>query len=113
MYEGEYMNIITKSDPITGLEFKALSDNDGNLVIETAFNQVIKVAFDKKTNCYMFQASYLEHHPIMSLNECAEYLGVTKVRVSRMCKNGTLKSVKIKGALIIDKSSIDAYKKGS
>ena len=48
----------------------------------------------------------------MSLNECAEYLGVSKVRVSRMCANGSLLSAKIKGSLIIDAASARAAKEG-
>lgn len=106
------MQLTTQTEPITGLDFKALKDDWGNLTIDTAFNGVIKVVYDPKTDSYMFPARLFEEHPTMTLNECAEYLRVSKVRVSRMCSNGTLRAVKIRGSLVIDAKSAEHYKEG-
>lgn len=106
------MQLTTQTEPITGLDFKALKDDWGNLTIDTAFNGVIKAIYNPKTDSYTIPARLLEHHPTMTLNECAEYLGVSKVRVSRMCSNGTIKAVKIRGSLVIDAASAAKQKKG-
>lgn len=106
------MQLTTQTEPITGLDFKALRDDLGNLTIDTAFNGVIKAIYDPKTDSYTFPTHLFEEHPTMTLNECAEYLGVSKVRVSRMCSNGTLRAVKIRGSLIIDAESAEHYKEG-
>ena len=106
------MQLTTQTEPITGLDFKALKDDWGNLTIDTAFNGVIKAIYDPKNDSYAFPARLFDEHPTMTLNECAEYLRVSKVRVSRMCSNGTLRAVKIRGSLVIDAESAEHYKEG-
>lgn len=106
------MKLVNKSDPITGYTFEAIEDSNGNLIIESAFCGTIKALYDGNSNTYKINADLFTHRITLSLNEAADYLQVNKVRVSRMCKNGTLKSVKINGTLLIDKESIDRYLKG-
>ena len=106
------MKFKTLSDPITGLDFKAIEGKDGDLIVGTPFDGTIRLPFDKETDSYKLAKSLLRYRQTMSLNECAEYLGVSKVRVSRMCANGSLLSAKIKGSLIIDAASARAAKEG-
>ena len=106
------MKFKTLSDPMTGLDFRAIEGTDGDLIVGTPFDGTIKLPYDKETDSYRLPKSLLDYRHTMSLNECAEYLGVSKVRVSRMCANGSLVSAKIKGSLIIDAASARAAKEG-
>lgn len=104
------MKFKTLSDPMTGLDFRAIEDTDGDLIVGTPFDGTIRLPYDKETDSYRLPKGLLDHRHTMSLNECAEYLGVSKVRVSRMCANGSLVSAKIKGVLVIDAASAKAAK---
>lgn len=105
------MNLKAYSEPITGLDFQGLTDDWGNIVVDTAFNGAVKIMYDEKDGTYTVPAYLLQHRPTLTLNECATFLGVSKVRVSRMCSNGKLKAVKIRGRLVIDLASAESVKK--
>lgn len=104
------MKFKTLSDPITGLDFKAIEETNGDLIVGTPFDGTIRLPYDKETDSYRLPKGLLDPRQTMSLNECAGYLGVSKVRVSRMCANGSLVSAKIKGVLVIDAASAKAAK---
>lgn len=106
------MNLKTYSEPITGLDFQGLTDEWGNVHVETAFNGVIKLTYNEQDGTYTIPAHLLQHRPTLTLNECAAFLGVSKVRACRMCSNGRLKAVKIRGSLVIDLASAESVKKG-
>ena len=106
------MKFKTLSDPMTGLDFRAIEGTTGDLIVGTPFDGTIRLPYDKETDSYRLPKSLLDYRHTMSLNEFAEYLGVSKVRVSRMCANGSLLSAKIKGSLIIDAASARAAKEG-
>ena len=106
------MKFKTLSDPMTGLDFRAIEGTNGDLIVGTPFDGTIRLPYDKETDSYRLPKGLLDHRQTMSLNECAGYLGVSKVRVSRMCANGSLLSAKIKGSLIIDAASARAAKEG-
>ena len=106
------MKFKTLSDPMTGLDFRAIEGTTGDLIVGTPFDGTIRLPYDKETDSYRLPKSLLDYRHTMSLNECAGYLGVSKVRVSRMCANGSLLSAKIKGSLIIDAASARAAKEG-
>lgn len=104
------MDIKRYTDPITGIDFTGLVDKVGNITVDTAFSGPAMLKYDEVAGTYTVPAYLLQHRPTMTLNECAEYLGVSRVRVSRMCSNGSLKSIKIRGSLVIDAASADAAK---
>jgi excisionase family DNA binding protein len=106
------MNIKTYSEPITGLDFQGLTDDQGNINVETAFNGVCRIMYDEASGTYTLPAYLLQHRPTLTLTECAAFLGVSKVRVSRMCSNGRLKAVKMRGSLVIDLASAESVKEG-
>lgn len=106
------MILRTYTEPITGLDFQGLTDDWGNINVDTAFNGVQKIIYDEANGTYTIPAHLLQHHPTLTLNECAEFLGVSKVRVSRMCSNGKLRAVKIRGSLVIDLTSAESVKEG-
>lgn len=104
------MNLKTYSEPITGLDFQGLTDEFGSINVETAFNGVIKFTYNEQDGTYTIPAHLLQHRPTLTLNECADFLGVSKVRASRMCANGRLRAVKIRGSLVIDLASAESVK---
>ena len=104
------MKFKTLSDPMTGLDFRAIEEITGDLLVGTPFDGTIRLPYDKETDSSRLPKGLLDHRQTMSLNECAGYLGVSKVRVSRMCANGSLVSAKIKGSLVIDAASAKAAK---
>lgn len=106
------MNLKTYSEPITGLDFQGLTDEWGNVNVETAFNGVIKLIYNEQDGTYTIPAHLLQRRPTLTLNECASFLGVSRVRVSRMCSNGRLRAVKIRGSLVIDLASAESVKRG-
>lgn len=105
------MNLKAYSEPITGLDFQGLTDEWGNVNVETAFNGVIKLTYNEQDGTYIVPAYLLQHRPTLTLNECADFLGVSKVRASRMCGNGRLRAVKIRGSLVIDLASAESVKR--
>lgn len=104
------MDIRQYTDPITGIDFTGLVDKEGNITVDTAFYGPAMLKYDEVAGTYTVPAYLLQYRPTMTLNECAEYLGVSRVRVSRMCSNGSLKSIKIRGSLVIDAASAEAVK---
>lgn len=106
------MNLKTYSEPITGLDFQGLTDEWGNVNVETAFNGVIRLTYNEQDGTYTIPAHLLQHRPTLTLNECADFLGVSKVRASRMCSNGRLRAVKIRGSLVIDLATAESVKEG-
>ena len=105
------MNLKTYSEPITGLDFQGLTDEWGNVNVETAFNGVIKLTYNEQDGTYTIPAHLLQHRSTLTLNECADLLGVSKVRASRMCSNGRLRAVKIRGSLVIDLANAESVKR--
>lgn len=104
------MNLKTYTEPITGLDFQGLTDEWGNINVETAFNGVTKLIYNEQDGTYTIPAHLLQHRATLTLNECADFLGVSKVRASRMCSSGRLRAVKIRGSLVIDLASAESVK---
>lgn len=96
-----------KTDPFTGLAFHAIEDNDGNLIASPAFNRPMMLRYSKERNSYEIPADYFDYIETMTVKEVMNALDISKARVSVMCSNGTLRSVKINGSIIIDKRSVD------
>ena len=50
------MNVKTYSEPITGLDFQGLTDDSGNINVETAFNGVCRIMYDEASGTYTIPA---------------------------------------------------------
>lgn len=107
------MQLRKLTDPITGTEFKALSDRDGNLKIQTAFDGVITATYDECSGTYMIPAWVLNHRETLSANQAAKYMNVSRAYISRICSTGLVKSIMLHTGLIIDKASLDKLRDGS
>ena len=104
------MNRIVITDPFTGLEVHATHMQDNSLVISTPFDGTITLPYDQMSDTYKISANIFRHRNTMTLSETAKYLGVSRMYVSRMCSDGTLKAAKINGAMVIDSSSVQVIR---
>ena len=104
------MHRTTKTDPFTGLEMKAVKMQSGNLIVSTPFEGSLLLEYDAIGDMYRIPAAAFEHRQTMTLRETSEELGVSRMRVSRMCCDGTLRAAKINGAMVIDAFSVKSFK---
>lgn len=104
------MKQIIKSDPITGTKFHALEFDNGNIKIPTPFQGVLNLEYNKDNNTYTFNKDDLKYYEVCSIAQAAEILNVSRIRVWRMCRNGTLKNCKIADSIIISLKSVKEYK---
>ena len=84
------MKFKTLSDPMTGLDFRAIEGTTGDLIVGTPFDGTIRLPYDKETDSYRLPKGLLDHRQTMSLNECAEYLGVQTALCSLLRLRGHL-----------------------
>lgn len=105
------MQLTTKTDPITGLDFKALELNDGTIVLDTALSGTVQFPYDSSTQSYQVPKCLFDHKRTLTMQECSNLLGVSKMYVSRLCNNGILTAAKINGAMVIDYDSAIRYRK--
>lgn len=104
------MHRTTKTDPFTGLEIKAVKMQSGNLIVSTPFEGSLLLEYDQVRDMYCIPAAAFQKRQTMTLRETSEELGVSRMRVSRMCCDGTLRAAKINGAMVIDASSVRTFK---
>ena len=100
------MRKVTKTDVFTGLEIQAFEMNDGDLTVITPFHGNVTLEYDAIAKTYSFPAALLDHISVMGLRDTAEELGLSRMRVSRMCADGTLKAAKINSVMVIDAESV-------
>lgn len=97
--------------PFTGLEFEGVKFADGRIVTTNALTgEEIRIGYNPSIRKYMLDASLLKHIPLVTMEECAEELGISKPRISVLVKQGRLTSIKPSSALYITKESMLEYK---
>lgn len=98
--------------PFTGLEFEALKYADDRLVTSNKITgEEIQITYNPSIKKYMLDARQLKHIPLVTMEECAETLGVSKPRVSVLVRKGKLQTVRPSAALYITKESMLDYKR--
>lgn len=103
------MQKITKTDAISGMDFECLEMSDKSLLVSTPFHGALIMLHDEKMGCYKIPDKYFAYIKTVTMNECAEILGVSKMRVSYLCSRGQLKHAKINGRMVISYDSIINY----
>ena len=105
------MEIKAITDPFTGTENAVFEFDNGNLLFEHAITKEnIIVEYDALENVYKIPAYAFKYRAVLTLKEAAELLGVSKMRVSSMCKTGILKCSKVcEKILLIDYDSVCDY----
>jgi excisionase family DNA binding protein len=98
--------------PFTGMEFEALKYADGRLVTSNKITgEEIQITYNPSIDRYMLSARLFKHIPLVTMEECAEILGVSKPRVSALVKKGRLQTVRPGASLYITKDSMLDYKR--
>ena len=96
--------------PFTGLEFEAIKYADGRLVTTNKITgQDMQVTYNSSCNRYMIEPKEFKHTPLVTLAECAEYLGVSKPMVTKLAKTGTLLAVRPGASVYVTKKSMLEY----
>lgn len=102
------MDIIDFTSPFTGADIKAVELDDRTLLIDTPIGEkaLCTLEYVPQRKCYLLPENIVRHIDTMSASEAAECLGYDKMRISRMCDSGQLKSVKTLGRLVIERASV-------
>lgn len=104
------MQIVKRTSPVTGIKFNCIKLENGNLVIDNALlNNTIELKYDMTTDTFQIPARSLNYIPTCSLVEAATRLGVSRMRISRMCSTGELVSTKVNGVLVIKLDSVNDW----
>lgn len=105
------MEKITVTCPFTGLPFEAIKYADGRLVTTNKVTgEDMQITYNASNNRYMFLASELKFHALLTMDECAEELNISKPRISKLVKQNRLKAIKPDAQLYITRSSMLEFK---
>lgn len=104
------MHKIEKTDPFTGLKIEPLQMTNGDLIVETPFNGTVTLEYVLENDTYTIPATLFKFRETVTLKQASEFLGVSRMKISRLCAHGTLKSVKVNGSLVIDTNSVRQFR---
>ncbi len=104
------MKKVTKTDPFTGLQFSAEEYADGSISMRLPFIGSYSLEYSPSCDGYVIPRYLFDKRETYGLNEAASILGVSKQRVSTLCRNGTLRSTKAGGIMLIDAMSVLEYR---
>ena len=106
------MEKVTITCPLTGVPFEAIKYADGRLIAANIFTgEQIYISYNASNDRYMINASAVKNTPVLTLDECAEFLGISKPRVSELVKKGRLAAIKPKARMFITRRSALLYAK--
>lgn len=98
------------SNPFDGQEINVAQFEDNSFVFDMAFShESIPVAYNEELDCYAIPARCFKYVHTLSLQETAEVLDVSKMRVSALCSKGQLRHTKVNGIIRIEYDSILEY----
>lgn len=99
------MQINNFTDHITGLTFKAAVLDDGSILTEDVLTGET-IPMTREGGNYVIDAKFFNFRQTMTMLQASKYLGVGRMQVSRMCRNGTLNAYKANGSYVIDSESV-------
>lgn len=90
------MKCITITSPMTGLPVEAYKDEiDGSInFVEPISGMMIRAAYDFEKDCYMLPRVFTTYQPLMTVEQAADYIGVSRQRVCKLIKDDRIKAVK-------------------
>ena len=98
------------SNPFDGQEINVAQFEDNSFVFDMAFShESIPVAYNEELDCYAIPARCFKFVHTLSLQETAEVLDVSKMRVSALCSKGQLRHTKVNGIIRIEYDSVLEY----
>lgn len=93
-------------NPIAPINTEATRYEDGSLCFFSNVTGPIFARYDPVTMTYALPACAFRRHDTMTLSNAANVMGVSRMRVSRMCAKGQLSADKINGVMVIDAASV-------
>lgn len=104
------MNPTIKTDPFTGVSVGAAIHDNGDMTVELPFIGLVTLSYNQEKDSYEVPAALFEQRACVSATQAASILGVSRQRVNVLCNDGTLLSSKVNGNMLVDQSSLLAYK---
>lgn len=104
------MKKITLTCPFTGVEFDALENADGSLIVQHPLTgEHMRVGFNEPSNRYLLDRRKFEHIETVTPVEAAEILGVSKARISAITREMTIPHFTVNGKSVFLLDDIKAY----
>ena len=98
--------------PFTGVEFNALESADGNMIVQNPITgDTMRLTYEPQTHSYMVPKMYFGLVETMNSSEAAEYLDVTRSRISKIAIDGIIPHFLVNGKPMFRKSDIIEYAK--
>lgn len=91
----------TVGNPVAPINTEATRYEDGSLCFFSHVTGPVFARYDPVSDTYTLPAFAFERHNTMTLADAANELGVSRMRISRMCTKGQLSADKINGAMVI------------
>lgn len=88
------MKSITVTSPMTGLPVEAYKDVDSLSFVNPISGMVITMDYDIEKDCYMLPRVFTIYQPLMTVEQAADYIGVSRQRVCKLIKDDRIKAVK-------------------
>lgn len=97
--------------PFTGVPFEAIRYTDGRIIATNAITgEDMHITYNAPIKRYMFDEKYFHAEKMLTLQECADLLGISRARVSVLAKQDRLKAVKPSAQMYISLNSVLQYK---
>lgn len=105
------MERIVIACPFTGVPFEAIQYADGRIIATNALTgEDMQITYNSSIKRYMLDSTFFHGEKMLTMEECAELLGVSKARVSVLAKQDRLKAVKPSAQMYISLNSALEYK---
>ena len=102
----------TMTCPFTGVEFNALESADGNIIVQNPITgDTMRMTYDMERDSYTVPRTYFGLVETMNSSEAAEYLDVTRSRISKIAVDGIIPHFLVNGKPMFRKSDIIEYAK--
>lgn len=106
------MREITLTCPFTGVEFKALEYADGKIVLHHAITgEEIHMNWNCSCKRYNIPKNAFKHIETVTMSEAADILEVSRQRISKIAKEGTIKPHDVNGTTVFELADVLEYKK--
>lgn len=79
---------------MTGLPVEAYKDVDSLSFVNPISGMVITMKYDIETDCYLLPRVFTNYQALMTVEQAAEYIGVSRQRVCKLIKDDRIKAVK-------------------
>lgn len=97
--------------PFTGVDFEALENADGSLVVKHPITGAMnRVNWNPSIERYNIGRQLFKHLDTVSLSEAMEILDVSRQRVSQIAHNGVIPAHEVNGSLVFLRSDVLHYK---